>query len=178
MPATTEPTAAERVLAALTAHPGSTIKVLANYATVGESTASKALAKFEKEGRVVRREGIGDPLATRAKAPARWYLADEDQDEETEDAAEPAEPAETETPEGEPKPKRVLRADKLGKGNLRGLVEEWLDEHPTEEITPSKLGKILDRSPGAIFNALQKLVEQGGAVQTSEKPRAYKAASE
>jgi hypothetical protein len=207
MPATC-PSAAERILAALADNQGATSKMLATYATVGESTASKALAAYEKQGRIIGKEQALDPLNARRKPPARWYTADGVPDAEPHDTeTAPAEPQESseivseeekdtddrvavdgehqipevadeapaEQPAAEAKPTRVLRTDRLAKGDLRGLVERWLDEHPDDEFTPSKLGKLLDRSPGAIFNALQKLIEFGAAVQTSEKPRTYQA---
>jgi predicted transcriptional regulator len=206
MPATS-PCAAERVLAALADNQGATSKMLASYATVGQSTASKQLATFEKLGVVVRKEQAPDLLNGR-REPSRWYTIDGVPDSEPEPAeATPAEVEESsedvseeegdtgdrvavdgerqstevadagpaEQPAAEAKPTRVLRTDRLAKGDLRGLVERWLDEHPAEEFTPSQLGKLLDRSPGAIVNALQKLIEFGAAVQTSDKPRTYQA---
>jgi len=196
------------VLAALADNQGSTSKMLATYARVGESTASKALAAYEKQGRIIGKEQAPDPLNARRKPPARWYTTDSVPDAEPHDTetapAEPQEPSEivsdedkdtddrvavdgehqipevaddapAEQPAAEAKPTRVLRTDRLAKGDLRGQVERWLDEHPDDEFTPSQLGKLLDRSPGAIFNALQKLIEFGAAVQTSEKPRTYQA---
>ncbi|MGH3780012.1 MAG: MarR family transcriptional regulator [Pseudonocardiaceae bacterium] len=64
---------------------------------------------------------------------------------------------------------------RLPPGGLRGLVEDWLRDHPGEEFSPSKIGKELDRSSGAVSNALDKLVADGYAVQTQDKPKRFTA---
>ena len=64
---------------------------------------------------------------------------------------------------------------RLGKGALRGLVEDYLTEHPGQQFSPSAIGKALSRSPGAVSNALDKLVADGYAVQTQDKPKRFQA---
>ena len=194
--------ARDRVLAALVEHPGSTSKQLAGFALVGGSTASKALTALETERRAVRGDGVADPAGPSRKVAAVWHpteagLMAPTPDEETlpkldtqpctpgdEEAAldelvmvmsRRAEAAEVAEVAEDDEPASVVR---LVSGGLRGLVEHWLDDHPEQEITPSKLGKKLGRSAGAISKALDKLVEIGSAVRTSAKPRTYKAAPE
>ncbi len=75
-----------------------------------------------------------------------------------------------EVPAGQP-----VKAPRLGKGALRGMVEDFLTEHPSEEFSPNKIGKQLNRSAGAVFNALEKLVAGGWAVRTSDAPKRYTA---
>jgi hypothetical protein len=63
---------------------------------------------------------------------------------------------------------------RLGGGELRSLVLAALQD--SGEMSPTGIANRLDRSSGAVANALEKLVEQGQAVCTSAKPRRYKAA--
>jgi biotin operon repressor len=59
-------------------------------------------------------------------------------------------------------------------GQLRDLVAGYLHEHPGQEFTPHAIGKALDRSSGAVANALDRLASLGQAVLSSEKPRRYR----
>jgi len=53
-----------------------------------------------------------------------------------------------------------------------------LRDHPGTH-SPTALAKALDgRSSGAVVNALARLVEVGDAVQTSQAPRRYRAATQ
>jgi hypothetical protein len=63
---------------------------------------------------------------------------------------------------------------KLGKGGLEVLVVKHLAANPRSEVTPSELGNKLNRSSGAIGNALERLVKAGKAVRTSDRPRRYR----
>lgn len=65
------------------------------------------------------------------------------------------------------------KARRLPPGGLRGLVEDFLREHSGEEFSPNKIGKDLDRSSGAVNNALEKLVVDGYAVKTNDKPKRF-----
>ena len=65
---------------------------------------------------------------------------------------------------------------RLPPGGLRGLVEDWLRDHPGEEFSPSVIGKALGRSSGAVANALDRLVADGYATQTCDKPKRFAAA--
>jgi len=62
---------------------------------------------------------------------------------------------------------------RLPPGGLRGMVEDWLRDHAGEEHSPSTIGRALGRSPGAVANALNKLVADGYAVQTRDKPKRF-----
>ena len=64
---------------------------------------------------------------------------------------------------------------RLPPGGLRGMVEDWLREHAGEEFSPSAIGKALGRSSGAVANALDKLVTDGYAMQTQNKPKRFTA---
>ncbi|QFU86746.1 hypothetical protein [Amycolatopsis sp. YIM 10] len=63
--------------------------------------------------------------------------------------------------------------DRLPKGGLRALVEEYLTEHPGESFGPAKIGNDLSRSGGAVNNALEKLVTDGYAIKTCEAPKRF-----
>lgn len=82
--------------------------------------------------------------------------------------------------------RRVLKAAARGKrrparrtgtgvrsGALRDLVQAHLYDNPGEEFTPHQISKALGRSSGAVANALDRLVQLGIAVPTSEKPRRF-----
>ncbi|MFE5565011.1 hypothetical protein ACFQ68_08470 [Amycolatopsis japonica] len=63
--------------------------------------------------------------------------------------------------------------DRLPKGGLRALVEDYLTEHPGESFGPAKIGKDLGRSGGAVNNALEKLVADRYAIKTCEAPKRF-----
>ena len=65
------------------------------------------------------------------------------------------------------------RQVRLAAGQLRGLVEEFLAEHPGDH-GPVDIGHALRRSSGAIANALERLVDTGWAERTSEHPKRYR----
>ncbi|GAA5097109.1 hypothetical protein [Nocardia iowensis] len=94
-----------------------------------------------------------------------------------EPATESAEPAETDAAEASDaevsvKPKR------LGKGVLRGMVKELLTDCQGREFTPGDIAKDLERSAGAIHNALEKLVADGIAIRTCDAPKRYTLAAD
>jgi IclR helix-turn-helix domain len=61
-------------------------------------------------------------------------------------------------------------AARLGKGELRSMVEAHLRENPDREWTPTAISKILGRSAGAINNACVKLAETGSVTIFPDKP--------
>ncbi|WP_432850640.1 hypothetical protein ACQPXB_08460 [Amycolatopsis sp. CA-161197] len=63
--------------------------------------------------------------------------------------------------------------DRLPKGGLRALVEEYLTDHPGGSFGPAKIGRDLGRSGGAVNNALEKLVADGYAIKTCEAPKRF-----
>lgn len=83
-------------------------------------------------------------------------------------AAGPAEvPAQADTTSKAGK-KRRLRG-----GELRGQVEEFLRDRNGQAFGPSAIGKALGRSSGAVNNALERLVVDGYAMQTNDKPKRF-----
>ncbi|WP_129665753.1 hypothetical protein [Phytoactinopolyspora endophytica] len=66
---------------------------------------------------------------------------------------------------------------RLRRGALRDMVAEYLAAHPGEEFGPTAIGHALDRSSGAVANALAKLVVAGQVVQIGERPARYATAA-
>lgn len=62
---------------------------------------------------------------------------------------------------------------RLGKGGLEKLVADHLKQHPRSDFSSTELSHLLNRSNGAIQNALEKFVKLGTAKRTSEQPRRY-----
>ncbi|MBH0777690.1 MarR family transcriptional regulator [Nocardia bovistercoris] len=67
----------------------------------------------------------------------------------------------------------VVVVEKLASGALRGQVEDYLRDHPDQEHTPHQIGKALNRSSGAVHNALAKLTADGTARRTCEAPKRF-----
>ncbi|NKQ59017.1 MarR family transcriptional regulator [Amycolatopsis sp. K13G38] len=66
------------------------------------------------------------------------------------------------------------KATRLAPGALRGMVEDHLRDHPGEQFGPTAIAKALGgKSSGAVSNALDKLVADGTAVKTQDKPRRF-----
>lgn len=65
-------------------------------------------------------------------------------------------------------------SERLAPGALRGMVEDYLRDHPGEQFGPTAIAKALGgKSSGAVSNALDKLVADGVAVKTQDKPRRF-----
>lgn len=86
------------------------------------------------------------------------------------------EPGAKEPGETDPDAAQESPGQRLKPGALRGLVEQYLADHPEQDYTPTALGHLLGRSSGAIANALEKLVADKYAVLVSRKPRSYRSA--
>ncbi|MEV0704882.1 helix-turn-helix domain-containing protein [Saccharopolyspora sp. NPDC050389] len=195
----------DKVWAALHANPGATTIDIAEAAGVGRSTAGKILATWAKDGSVTRISGIGDggrrsadcwtmthtdqitPLPG-AASPARDdttpqpAVVDEpsqrqspgQNDESTAEGQESGEDAQ-EASGVDDAPGPITKGPRLSKGELRGMVEDYLTERSGEEFSPNAIGTALNRSSGAVNNALEKLVADGYAVQTQDKPKRFAA---
>jgi MoxR-like ATPase len=69
---------------------------------------------------------------------------------------------------------RTTATGRLGNGELRRQVAAWLDENPGPR-TPGMIAKALDRSAGAVGNALKTLAGRGEAEPVPGKPARYQA---
>ncbi|EWM12023.1 hypothetical protein [Kutzneria sp. 744] len=95
--------------------------------------------------------------------------------------AEPIAPEEAEASDGDAetaadtaKGGKENDKDRLAPGALRGMVEDFLRDHPGKEFGPTAIAKDLGgKSSGAVSNALDKLAEDGVAVKTQDKPRRF-----
>ncbi|WP_219501813.1 hypothetical protein [Nonomuraea ceibae] len=63
--------------------------------------------------------------------------------------------------------------DAVRPGALRDMVYAHLVEFPGKDFTPYEIGKVINRSSGAVANALDRLVSLGEAVLTCERPRRF-----
>jgi predicted transcriptional regulator len=154
--------ATEALLAALADRPGATATELAQAAGIGRSTAAKLLATLADQGRVLRQPG-GHHDGRRAAD--RWTLP---APLPTQDSS--ASPTAAPTPPAEPSP---TESGRLRAGHLRQLVLGCLAERPGQALSPTAIAKTLDRSAGAVANALRVLAGQGAVTQTQPKPRRY-----
>jgi predicted transcriptional regulator len=166
--APTTPTT-QALLDALTDRPDTTAVELAEAAGIGRSTASKLLAALATQGRVLRRPG-GHQDGRRT--PDRWTLITTTDTTKNSRAASTALPATPTTQAAGPDRPR-LGAGRLGAGQLRDLVEAYLTRRPNQALSPAAIAKTLDRSAGAVANALQVLAGQGRVVQAQTNPRRY-----
>jgi DNA-binding MarR family transcriptional regulator len=160
--ATTNKVSPEQVLDALAAHPGVTSAALAEVLGIGQSTAAKRLAALEAAGSAHRQPGgrdggrrLADRWNTAASAPDADTAADDPEPDQVDAAA-------------------AASAERLGRGALGVLVRDYLAARPGEELGPTQIGKALDRSQGAVSNALARLAAAGVAELVSPAPRRYR----
>jgi len=183
MTTTTNP--AEAITSALGEHPESSAAELAEVAGIGRSTANNFLAALERAGKVVRRPG-GHEGGRRVSD--RWSLATEASSGDSGGDAAPTEGAvaattppnaETSSPSADATDNdaEAPSASRLGRGELSGLVLDYLTEHRGDAIGPSAIAKALDRSSGAVGNACERLTAAGTLRRTSDAPRRYAVAS-
>lgn len=185
-------TSEKKALAALAEHSGATAAQIASYAGIGGSTAGKALNALEGYNLAYRERGA---MTGSRKEADVWYhrpvettpehISDEAEAETASAAPEAAPETEAEAP-AEEAPEAPAEADtpapaakaapakRLARGDLRQMIYDYLAAHPAEEVGPSGLGKTLDRSAGAVANALAKLTAHGQAELTSDSPRRYR----
>ncbi|TWP46038.1 MarR family transcriptional regulator [Lentzea tibetensis] len=123
-----------------------------------------------------------DTAADEAQAPVDTEVADPVEAEPV--VAEVTDPAAADGPDGattdvDPSTKGGAdatgeKAARLAPGALRGMVEDYLRDHPGEQFGPTAIATALGgKSSGAVSNALDKLVEDGVATKTLDKPRRF-----
>ncbi len=64
---------------------------------------------------------------------------------------------------------------RLRRGELRGLILDYLRARPSQALTPTVVCRALDRSAGATANALTALTGSGLVMLVNAKPRMYQA---
>lgn len=166
----------EKLWKALLHNPGSTAAALSVAAGIGKSTAPKILNRWERDGLVTRTPGVADGSSRPADCWSITTTAEEPPDDQpTDDQPTDEKPGEANEAQvdGETKP----TSERLAPGALRGMVEDYLREHAGQQFSPNAIGKALGRSSGAVHNAVEKLVQSGYAVRTSDKPKKYSLAA-
>jgi predicted transcriptional regulator len=122
---------------------------------VTASTARKYLAGLADAGELKRTEGGRE---RGRKRPDRFSVASGKRGEKE--------------PNGTPS--TPVPKARLGPGQLDGLVLAYMREHREDAPhTPSRIGKGIGRSSGAVANCLRRLGDSDRAVLAKKKPRAY-----
>ncbi|NEW71075.1 MarR family transcriptional regulator [Streptomyces rhizosphaericus] len=80
----------------------------------------------------------------------------------------------TKTEETQPTVNQSGHRIRLAPGALRQMVIGHLTAHPDEAFTATRISRIIEKSSGAIANALVTLTKQGIAEQVTEHPRTYR----
>jgi hypothetical protein len=149
MNTTSRPAAEQIVISVLGDHPDTTAAEIATTGGLGRSTVSKILTKLESSGKVKRNAGGRDGAR---RLPDRWSLASRRSHGDSQPAS----------------------GDRLGPGQLDGLVLDYMSKHATDEsLGPTAVAKGLGRSSGAVGNCLARLARTGQVHETSAKPRRY-----
>lgn len=94
-------------------------------------------------------------------------------DESTADPQQPAAQEEAAPPAADQRGS----SGRLAPGGLRQMVIDHLRAHPGEAFTATKISRVIERSSGAIANALVTLTNQGLAEKVSDKPLTYRLAT-
>lgn len=71
------------------------------------------------------------------------------------------------------------RRPALPAGQLGAMVLAHLRAHPTLDFSPAELARVLGRptSRGAIIKICRRLVDEGAAIRTQDRPQRYRAAA-
>jgi hypothetical protein len=136
-----------------------------------QTTAADGSTAEEASDEPAREPADGQSAPTPDK-PAGGDTVDSDEAEAVEQDSASSDSTSTAAEEEVPEPD-IIRHGRLGKGELRGMVADYIASHLDRDFTPTQLSRILHRSSGAISNALEALVDKEEAVQTREQPRAY-----
>jgi hypothetical protein len=120
------------------------------------------LATLAAKGEVLRQPG---GLKDGRRTPDRWALST------PAPTQAPGAPLAATPPAAADRP--PTGSGRLRPGALRDLVLAYLAERPGQALSPTATAKTLDRSAGAVANALRVLAGQGAVVQAQAKPRRY-----
>ena len=139
-------------------------------------------------------QGLGERKADRATDVAESASAGSDAEEAPASQTEAEQPDDEATPptlapDAAPRAVNAGAADhpadrpgtgsgaRLRPGALREMVIGYLRERPDQDLSPSAIGKALERSSGAVANACDRLLADGAIVLASEKPRKFRIAA-
>jgi hypothetical protein len=162
--------AIEALLQALGGRPGASAAELADGAGIGCSVANKLLVKLAAEGRVARKAG---GRRDGRRRPDRWTLLAPAPTQLAKDPDLPPTTPHPSIPDGAAVGSSAPPARRLGAGELRRLVLAYLSDRPQQALSPTAIATALDRSAGAVANALAVLASQGAVAQTQATPRRH-----
>lgn len=174
-----------RVVNYLADHPHSSAAEIAGGLGIGRSTATRLLRELDRFGYVRRIPG-GHNMHGR-REPDRFVVPEPtipdgatdaaSADDDKQAAADPAPAPErldtattTEHSDGTTRP-----GGRLQRGQLATIVLEHLRANSGADYTAPALSKLLDRSSGAIANALARMEQAGVVIKTNDKPVRYSA---
>lgn len=163
--------AEDKLWATLHANPNSTTADLSTAAKIGKSTAQKILVKWAGDGSVTRTAGIAEGGR---RAADLWAIAEITDATLDDTASEQIGPNPADNGAATKSGSGGGKTDRLAPGALRGMVEDYLRDHPDTQFGATAIAKDLGgKSSGAVSNALDKLVVDGVAVKTQDKPRRF-----
>ena len=169
--ATARTEAEDKLWAALHANPNRTTADLSTAAKIGKSTAQKILVKWAGDGSVTRTAGVAEGGR---RAADLWAIAEVTDAALDDTASEQIDPDPADNGDATNCASGGGKTDRLAPGALRGMVEDWLRDHPETQFGATAIAKDLGgKSSGAVSNALEKLVADGVAVKTQDKPRRF-----
>lgn len=132
-------------------------------------------------------EPTTEPSPTPANAENNTYQNDTDGPPDTphpaDDAAAAVDDGHNATPSSprqfadrgpDTRPTPAPRTGRLAPGALREQVLSHLQAHPTEAFTATQISRAIERSSGAIANALATLTTKGLAQMVTDAPRRYR----
>ena len=83
-------------------------------------------------------------------------------------------PHTTASPAPSPVQPQLTETGRLAPGGLRQMTFDHLQAHPDEAFTATRISRAINRSSGAIANALVTLTRQGLTEQVTDQPRTYR----
>ncbi|MFM9446937.1 hypothetical protein [Streptomyces acidiscabies] len=83
-------------------------------------------------------------------------------------------PHTTASPTPAPTQPQTTETGRLAPGGLRQMTFDHLQAHPDEAFTATRISRAINRSSGAIANALVTLTRQGLTEQVTDQPRTYR----
>ncbi|WP_405408560.1 helix-turn-helix domain-containing protein [Streptomyces decoyicus] len=124
---------------------------------------------------------IGTEPSTAPDDPSQDTEHDDNGDDTSDDGTHSEEdsssgptPHESSEPPTAPAPSAPSAEGRLAPGALRQMVINHLQAHPDEAFTATRISRIIEKSSGAIANALDKLVTQEIAEQVNDRPRTFR----
>lgn len=169
---------ASLVIGALEKVPGSSAAEIAEATGLGRSTVTRKLAELEKAGLAARTPGERE---SGVRTPDLWELAKKaaGSSRGSKSSASESSSGTAEAPRSKGGRASTQSSDQSGprlqRGELGRLVREYLDTHPGPH-SPSEIASDLQRSAGAVANALVRLVDETEALLIQVSPKRYQGA--